>query len=164
MKINTQFSGWSDVLTGVPRGSILGLLLFNIHICDISFQNNDSDVAKYDGIISYVCCDSSDEVIQSLQDISETLLEYFEGNERKSNPGACHLRVSLNKPVTTTIGFEEISKCGTKNLLSITFHLVIQAYHYSLQTLAVEMFKFFKGVSPKLMAEVFHLQIQLRTI
>ena len=31
VKINTQFSGWSDVLTGVPRGSILGLLLFNIH-------------------------------------------------------------------------------------------------------------------------------------
>lgn len=90
--------------------------------------------------------------------------KYFEGNERKSNPGGCHLRVSLNKPVTTTIGFEEISKCGTKNLLSITFHLVIQAYHYSLQTLAVEMFKFFKGVSPKLMAEVFHLKIQLRTI
>ena len=106
MKINAQFSAWSDILTGVPQGSIL----FNIHICDSFFQIINSDIAKYtDGNTTYVYCDSTDEVIQNLQDISKKLLKWFEANEMKSNPDKCHLLMSLNEPVTRTIGLEEIS-------------------------------------------------------
>ena len=34
VKMNDQFSSWLDILVGVPQGSILGLLLFNICLCD----------------------------------------------------------------------------------------------------------------------------------
>ena len=37
VKINDEFSSWIDILFGIPQGSILGSLLFNIFLCNVSF-------------------------------------------------------------------------------------------------------------------------------
>ena len=34
IKVNKTFSSWKDIVSGVPRGSTLGALLFNIHLCE----------------------------------------------------------------------------------------------------------------------------------
>ena len=46
-KINSEFSSWEEILFGVPQGSIMGSLLFNIFLCDLFFIMNDAEFASY---------------------------------------------------------------------------------------------------------------------
>ena len=47
VKINNSYSLWSLIKHGVPQGSILGPILFNIFLCDMFFMVDNIDIASY---------------------------------------------------------------------------------------------------------------------
>ena len=66
-KINSEFSPWEEILFGVPQGSILGPLLFNIFLCDLFFIMNDVEFASYaDDNTPFLVGDDLNDVILKL--------------------------------------------------------------------------------------------------
>ena len=70
-RVNGDYSAWKEILFGVPQGSTLGPLLFNIFLCDLFLIMKETGFAIYaDDNTPYVAAQNLDEVIKSLEDDS----------------------------------------------------------------------------------------------
>ena len=87
IKIGKNLSSWAEIRKGVPQGSILGPLLFNIFMNDIFYFIQYGTLYNYadDNSLSYHS-KNYDELAQILEDESNILIDWFGFNCMQANP------------------------------------------------------------------------------
>lgn len=98
VKVDGEYSEKRKLKYGVPQGSILGPLLFNLFMNDIFYFMKESNLANYaDDTSTYVCKEGIFPFLHALKSETTTVLNWFKINEMKSNSDKCHLIVSENR-------------------------------------------------------------------
>ena len=122
VKINLSFSAFNKIKFGVPQGSILGPLLFNIYICDMFLYVDDVEIAGYaDDNTPYTQGLDSESVISSLQLSTSKLMHWFKANYMKLNADKCHMLLSENcsHKSVVKVDNEEIVATQCEKLLGV---------------------------------------------
>ena len=109
VKINDSFSQWTELLLGVPQGSVLGPLLFNIYLNDLMWFI-DGDVTNYaDDTTPHECSEFLDTLKIKLKNDSTNALNWFKNNYMKLNADKCNL-----VPTSVTFLDIEVSEQGIR--------------------------------------------------
>ena len=82
-------------LFGVPQGSILAALLFNVFICELFLFTNDRDIVIYDDDKTpYAASSKTKLAIGKLEMYSDSLFTWFPNSGMKANVAKCHFLVN----------------------------------------------------------------------
>ena len=128
VKINAEYSSWEEILNGVPQGSVLGPLLFNIFINDLFFFVEMSEVCNYADDNSLTVADICiDTIISKLEYDVNNLDTWFKNNAMLLNESKCQFmiieptRTSRNQREKIKLGNQTMEEVNNGKLLGIIF-------------------------------------------
>ena len=90
-----SFSYWAELVQGVPQGSVLDPLLFNIYLNDLFYLVEFTEVCNFADDTTFFACDKDlKTLISRLEHDSHLAIEWFGRNYMKVNQEKRHLLVS----------------------------------------------------------------------
>ena len=128
VKLGSARSEWSVLHKGVPHGSVLGPLLFNVFMIDFFFKLCDRcSLYNYaDGNTISISHSDTDELKRQLQVCTETAIQWLESNQMQVNPSTFQLMIIYSRltpgPIELTIRNQVIQSVEYVKFLGIHIH------------------------------------------
>ena len=120
VRIDKEFSTWSDIKDGAPEWSILGPLFFNIHICDLFYIMGKWTIANYaDETTLYTGGKNTQDAITSLENCALVLFKWFGNNLMKANSDKSYLLLITLTSFTANINGDIIKNSESEKLFGV---------------------------------------------
>ena len=128
VKINNTYSVFQVLLSGVPQGSIIGPILFNIFINDLLLWIENAELHNFTDDSTISCTEKSpEELIKSLTSESEKVVQWFKENMMIVNPDKFQAviiegKIQQNKPSSIKINYININSENSVRLLGLEIY------------------------------------------
>ena len=125
VKLRGCVSDWTTITKGVPQGSVLGPMLFNLFLNDIYFANSTAELYNYADDNTICASGVNVETVKKLLCIEATRnISWFKNNLMEANPNKFEFILfgrNVN-PVTESLSFSDVTiQCVTEvKLLGVT--------------------------------------------
>ena len=123
-KISSSYSEWYDIVRGVPQGSILGPLFFNLFINDLFLFIERTNICNFtDDSTIYSCNINLQTILKDPKYDMQNILKWFKVNSMKPNPKKFQFMIlgkSTRQSIILNINNLKIRESSSVVLLGLT--------------------------------------------